>query len=462
MRSSAVLQRFHFGIGSFQSSRLLGSHKVLRSRLPLRTMAAVVDGGVASKDAAGGAKSKPVSREVQLNGAGGITPQVSARLSKFGTTVFTEISALAAKHSAVNLGQGFPNFDGPNFIKEAAIQAIHDGKGQYARMSGVPELNRAVAAQFAAETGVTVDPDREVTVTSGCTEAIAATILGLINPGDEVILFQPFYDSYLATLAMADAVVRTVTLRPPEFAVPEAELQATFSPKTRAVLVNSPHNPTGKVFSPRELELVASLCKEHDAIAVSDEVYSKMVYQDQRHVSIASLPGMYERTITLNSLGKTFSLTGWKVGWAVAPAHLTWGLRQAHSYLTFAVPTPLQWGAVAALAAPEAFYQELHEDYSRRKNILVDGLKEVGFRVYEPQGTYFVMADHTMFGFANDVDFCKHLIEEVGVAAIPPSAFYVDAAEGKDLVRFAFCKDDETLKEAVRRMKAKLKPSLVK
>lgn len=365
------------------------------------------------------------------------------------------MSILATKHQAINLGQGFPNFDGPEFVKEAAIQAIKEGKNQYARGFGVPQLNAAIADRFRKDTGLMVDPETEVTVTSGCTEAIAAAMIGLVNPGDEVILFAPFYDSYLATLSMVDATVKTVTLRPPDFAVPEKELREAFSKKTRAIMVNTPHNPTGKVFSLKELELIASLCKEHNSLAFTDEVYHRLTFNTE-HISLASLDGMYERTVTMNSLGKTFSLTGWKIGWALAPPNLSWGLRQAHAFLTFATATPFQWAAVAALNAPDSFYKELIEDYTTKKDILVKGLKEVGFKVYEPQGTYFVMVDHTPFGFNNDIDFCKYLIEEVGVVAIPPSVFYLNPEDGKSLVRFAFCKDEDTLRKAVDRMKLKL------
>ena len=383
--------------------------------------------------------------------------QVAKRLEKFKTTIFTQISILATKHQAINLGQGFPNFDGPEFVKKAAIEAIQDGgKNQYARSFGIPQLNAAIAESFKKESNITVNPETEVTVTSGCTEAIAATILGLINPGDEVIVFEPFYDSYQATLSMAGANMKTVTLRPPHFAVPEEELRAAFSKQTRAIIVNTPHNPTGKVFSRKELELIASLCKEHNALAFTDEVYNKLVWKGE-HISLAALDGMYERTVTMNSLGKTFSLTGWKVGWAVAPTHLSFGIRQGHSFLTFATATPFQWAAVAALQAPDSFYQELTKDYTSKKDILMEGLKSVGFEVIEPEGTYFIMADHTSFGFEDDVSFCKHLIEDVGVAAIPPSVFYTNPADGKNLVRFAFCKDEQTLKDAVAKMKAKLK-----
>ncbi|GAB2242763.1 hypothetical protein Droror1_Dr00019538 [Drosera rotundifolia] len=382
--------------------------------------------------------------------------QVAKRLEKFKTTIFTQMSQLAIKHGAINLGQGFPNFDGPDFVKEAAIQAIKDGKNQYARGYGVLDLNSAVAERFKKDAGLTVDPEKEVTVTSGCTEAIAATILGLINPGDEVILFAPFYDSYEATLSMAGAKIKAITLRPPDFAVPIDELKSAITKNTRAILMNTPHNPTGKMFTREELNVIASLCSENDVLVFSDEVYDKLAFE-MDHISIASLPGMYDRTVTLNSLGKTFSLTGWKIGWAIAPFHLTWGVRQAHSYLTFATSTPMQWAAVTALRAPESYYEELRRDYSAKKAILVEGLNAVGFRVFPSSGTYFVIVDHSPFGLKNDVEFCEYLIKEVGVVAIPTSVFYLDPGEGKNLVRFTFCKDEDTLRAAVSRMKEKLR-----
>ncbi|KAI3460591.1 hypothetical protein Pfo_017254 [Paulownia fortunei] len=381
--------------------------------------------------------------------------QVAKRLEKFKTTIFTQMSSLAIKHGAINLGQGFPNFDGPEFVKEAAIQAIRDGKNQYARGYGVPDLNSAVADRFKKDTGLVVDPEKEVTVTSGCTEAIAATILGLINPGDEVILFAPFYDSYEATLSMAGAKIKCITLRPPNFSIPIDELKSIVSKNTRAILMNTPHNPTGKMFTREELNVIASLCIEHDILVFSDEVYDKLAFE-MDHISIASLPGMYERTVTLNSLGKTFSLTGWKIGWAIAPPHLTWGVRQAHSFLTFATSTPMQYAAATALRAPDSYYEELSRDYVAKKTILVEGLKSVGFTVYPSSGTYFVVVDHTQFGLENDVAFCEYLIKEVGVVAIPTSVFYLNPEEGKNLVRFTFCKDEGTLRSAVERMKEKL------
>ncbi|RZC73568.1 hypothetical protein C5167_049048 [Papaver somniferum] len=382
--------------------------------------------------------------------------QVAKRLEKLKTTIFTKMSMLAIKHGARNLGQGFPNFDGPEFVKDAAIQAIKEGENQYARGCGVPDLNSAVAARFKKDSGLVVDPENEVTITTGCTEAIAATMLGLINPGDEVILFAPFYDSYEATLYMAGADIKIITLRPPNFSVPIDDLKSIISKNTRAILVNTPHNPTGKMFSRMELGTIASLCIENDVLVFSDEVYDKLAFEED-HISIASLPGMYERTVTLNSLGKTFSLTGWKIGWTIAPPHLTWGIRQAHSYLTFATSTPMQFGAAEALRTSDTYYEELKKDYLHKKGILVEGLKAAGFVVHPSAGTYFVMVDHTSFGFENDVAFCEHLIKEVGVAAIPTSAFYLNPEDGKNLVRFTFCKDEDTLREAVERMKAKLK-----
>ncbi|KAI4307294.1 hypothetical protein L6164_030498 [Bauhinia variegata] len=401
------------------------------------------------------AQKDPVSNQDEVTLKTPQPLQVAKRLEKFKTTIFTQMSTLAIKHGAINLGQGFPNFDGPDFVKEAAIQAIRDGKNQYARGCGVPDLNFAIADRFKKDTGLAVDPEKEVTVTSGCTEAIAATMLGLINPGDEVILFAPFYDSYEATLSMAGAKIKGITLRPPDFAVPIDELKSTISKNTRAIIINTPHNPTGKMVTREELNAIASLCIENDVLVFSDEVYDKLSF-DMDHISIASLPGMFERTVTMNSLGKTFSLTGWKIGWAIAPPHLTWGLRQAHSFLTFATSTPMQWATAAALRAPDSYFAELKRDYMAKRAILVEGLKAVGFKVFPSSGTYFVVVDHTPFGLENDVAFCEYLIKEVGVVAIPTSVFYLNPEEGKNLVRFTFCKDEGTLRAAVERMKEKL------
>ena len=376
---------------------------------------------------------------------------VSGRLERFGETIFTTITALANQHDAINLGQGFPNFDGPQFVKDAAERAMRAGANQYPRPFGVPELVKAIAKRFNGDTGLAADAMDHVTVTSGCTEALAASFLGLIEPGDEVVLIEPTYDAYLPDASMAGAVPKFVTLRPPEFRLDPDELRAAFSAKTRAIVVNTPHNPTGRVFDRDELQAIADLCHEFDAIAITDEVYEHMVY-DGEHVSLASLGGMWDRTVTLSSLGKSFSLTGWKIGWAIAPTHLTAGVRAAHQFLTFATASPLQHGAAAAVAAPNAYYVNLATDYKAKRDLLAGGLGAIGFKVAMPQGTYFMLADHTRFGFDNDVDFVKHLIEKTGVAAIPPSAFYHRPEDGASLVRFAFCKDEATLRAAIERL----------
>ncbi len=376
---------------------------------------------------------------------------VSARLAPFGQTIFTEMTRLATEHGAINLGQGYPNFDGPEFVREAAAEAIAAGHNQYAPSGGVPALTGAVAARFAAATGIAPDAAAEVTVTSGCTEALAATIIGLVEPGDEVVLIAPHYDAYVPDVAIAGGVPRYVTLRPPDFRLDPGELAAAFGPRTRAVVVNTPHNPTGRVFDASELAAIAGLCREHDVVAITDEVYEHMVYEGE-HRSLAALDGMWERTVTLSSLGKTFSLTGWKIGWAIAPPPLTAAVRAAHQFLTFATATPLQHAAATALSAPATYYDALVTAYRRRRDLLVAGLERAGFTVYPPQGTYFVLADHTAFGFPDDVTFARHLTTEVGVAAIPPSVFYPDPAAGRRLVRFAFCKDEATLAVAVARL----------
>jgi aspartate/methionine/tyrosine aminotransferase len=379
------------------------------------------------------------------------SPHTATRLQPFGETVFATWSRLAIQHDAVNLGQGFPDFDGPEEVKEAAAKAMRDGHNQYAPMIGIPSLGTGIAADFFATTGIQVNPNTDITVTSGCTEAIAATLLGLLNAGDEVIVFEPFYDSYPATIAMAGGVMKTVTTRPPDFGIDIEAVRAAITPRTRAILLNTPHNPTGHVATLAELKGLASLCQQHDLIAICDEVYDRMVYEGA-HIALASLPGMYERTITLRSLAKTFSLTGWKIGWAIAAAPLSDAIRAGHQFLTYAVPTPLQYGAAAALELGDHYYRTLHDDYLHRRNLLCDALETVGFGVCRPAGTYFVMCDHTSFGFDGAQAFCQHLVEEVGVAAIPPGSFYVDPKDGRNLVRFAFCKTTSVLNEAISRL----------
>lgn len=377
------------------------------------------------------------------------------RIRGMGTTIFTEMSALAAHHHAVNLGQAFPDFAGFEIAKEAARAAIADDLNQYAPMTGQPALREAIAAHAARFYGMQVDPNAHITITAGATEAIFATLLGLVNPGDEVVLFEPFYDSYRPAVEMAGGTVRVVTLRPPTFAPDPDELRAAFSPRTKAIVVNTPHNPTGHVFTEAELRLIADLCHEYDAIAVTDEVYEHIVFDGYHHVRLATLPSMWERTITISSAGKTFSLTGWKIGWAIAPEHLTAAVRRTHQFITFAVATPLQEGIAAALREAEArgYYEHLVADYTARRDFLCTVLREVGLTVFEPQGTYFVLTDITPLGFDDDVAFCRFLTTEIGVAAIPPSAFYVNKEEGRHLARFTFCKTWETLEAAAERLR---------
>ena len=371
----------------------------------------------------------------------------SKRLERFGETVFATWSRIAAENKAINLGQGFPDFDAPEFVKEAAVEAIRAGENQYSRSAGHPLLVHAIADTFELQ----VDPMEEVTVTCGSTEAISNAIFGIVNPGDEVIVIEPFYDSYIACLSMAGAIPKIVTLRAPDFTLDESELRNAFSDKTKMIIVNSPHNPTGRVFSHQELAMIAELAIKHDAIVLSDEVYDKLVLTGS-HIPIATLPQMRERTITLRSLGKVFSVTGWKIGWSVAPPKFTMAIRSAHQFTTFCAATPLQVAAATALRAPDSYFESYREEYRQRRDVLVDGLRAVGFNVHSPEGTYFVLADHTPFGFSDDVSFCHHLAKECRVVGIPPTAFYSQSNDGEGLVRFAFCKGLETLKTAVERL----------
>jgi len=385
---------------------------------------------------------------------------IAHRFRPFGGSIFAEMTALAVRHSAVNLAQGFPDFDGPAAAKEAAARAMHEGHNQYARMIGVPVLNRAIAGSWAALGRGEIDPEANVTVTNGCSEAIPATILGLLNPGDEVVVFEPFFDFYVTAIAMAGAVPRFVTLRPPAdghraWWFDPAELRAAIGPRTRAIIVNTPHNPTGKVYTREELDIIAGECIRHGLVAITDEVYEHLTFEPELpHVSLATLPGMWERTITLSSLGKTFSLTGWKIGWAVAPQPLSGVVRAAHQYLTFCAATPLQHGAAAVLEAPGDYASGLRRLFIENRDALSAALSRAGLRVFPSHSTYFVMADHTPLRFADDRAFCYHLTERVGVAAIPPSVFYGTPGLGRDLVRFAFCKKRETIAEAIRRLDA--------
>ncbi|MFI0609383.1 MAG: aminotransferase class I/II-fold pyridoxal phosphate-dependent enzyme [Anaerolineae bacterium] len=376
------------------------------------------------------------------------------RLAPFGTSVFSAITALAERHGAINLAQGFPDFDGPAAVIEAAAAAMRAGQNQYARSMGLPALVRAIAAFYERHYGLDFDPLAEVAVTCGATEGIAAALLGLLDPGDEVIVLEPTYDSYAACLAMAGARPRYVTLRFPDFALDPAALRAAAGPRCRAVLLNSPHNPTGKVLDDAELALIAELCQERDLIAITDEVYEHLTYDGGRHRPLASLPGMRQRTLTLSSAGKTLALTGWKVGWAVGPPPLVQGLQAAHQFLTFCAATPLQAAVAFALDGLDgAALDRLRADYQLRRDCLCDGLERAGLRVARPQGTYFVLADFSGLSHEDDQAYVARLMAERGVAAIPPSVFYPEHPdEGRRLLRFAFCKRMATLEQAIDRL----------
>jgi N-succinyldiaminopimelate aminotransferase len=388
-----------------------------------------------------------------------MTRTLSRRVEGFGTTIFSEFSALAARSGAINLGQGFPDFDGPDAVREAAVEALRGGVNQYAQSPGAPSLRRAIAQHAQRFHGHAVDADTMVTVTSGATEALLAAILGLVDPGEEVVLFEPAYDSYAASVLMAGAVPRYVRLHPPDAAHPQwwyapDALRRAFSPRTRLVVVNTPHNPTGKVFTRQELEELGALCEEFDALLLSDEVYEHLVYAPARHVRPATLPALAPRTVTVSSAGKTFSFTGWKVGWAIAPPPLRDAVQRAHQFITFATASPLQEAVATALALPDAFFAELAEGYRARRDAALGALTKAGLHPYVPEGSYFILADLSRLGVHEDVHFCRWLTTEVKVAAIPLSPFYGEAARERPpaLARFAFCKTDEVLAEAGRRL----------
>ena len=383
-------------------------------------------------------------------------PLANAKIRGLGPSVFTEMTALAQRHGAVNLGQGFPNFDGPPDVRDAAIEAIRLGHNQYCRSHGLPTLNAAIAEHRRRFYDLAFDPDDEITVFSGATEALASAVLALCEDGDEVILFQPFYDSYPALLALAGARARVVPLRDPDFGFDPAELDAAVGPRTRAILVNTPHNPTGKVFGPAELEAIADVCRRHDLVAITDEVYEHLVY-DTEHRPLATFPGMRDRTVMIGSTGKTFSMTGWKIGYACASRAANEALRAVHQFLTFCSATPLQWAMAHALRLPDRYYAELVGGYRRRRDRLCEGLAAAGLHVRIPDGTYFVCADIRSLGFTDDLDFCRRLPGEVGVAAIPTSAFCEPGPDATShLVRFAFCKTDEELDAGIARLISRL------
>jgi aminotransferase len=387
--------------------------------------------------------------------------RVSRKASSFTESVIREMTRQANLHGAVNLSQGFPDFPAPADIKRAACEAINADINQYAITWGAKRFRDAIAAKTKWHLGLDADPDREIVVTCGSTEAMIATMLAVLDPGEEVIVFEPFYENYGPDSILSDAVLRYVTLYAPSPDTPEwhfdpAELRAAFNAKTKAIIINTPHNPTGKVFTREELRLIADLCIEFDALALTDEIYEHIWYPDAArgvgHVSIATLDGMRDRTVTINSLSKTYSITGWRVGYAIAAPDLINGIRQVHDFLTVGAAAPLQEAGVYALGLPPGYYDKLQSDYQRRRDYLLGALEEVGFKCFKPDGAYYIMTDIADFGLANDVEFTRHLIRDIGVAVVPGSSFYRRPELGAQQIRFCYCKRDETLEAAAERL----------
>ncbi|HWI42673.1 MAG TPA: pyridoxal phosphate-dependent aminotransferase [Nocardioides sp.] len=377
------------------------------------------------------------------------------RVADLPATIFAEMSTLAVRTGSVNLGQGFPDADGPPAVLDAASRALHSGHNQYAPGTGIPALREAIARHQQRHYGIELDPDTQVAVTTGCTEAIAASLLGLVDPGDEVVVLEPYYDSYTAMIAFAGGVRRPVTLRAPDFRLDPAELEAAVSDRTRLVLLNTPHNPTGRVLDADELAAVARVARDHDLVVVTDEVYEHLTFDGHVHVPLSTLPGMAERTLTLSSAGKSFNVTGWKIGWATGPADLVAAMTGAKQWLTYTSGAPLQPAVAVALDEHDAFPTRLARDLQARRDQLVEGLRGAGLASYTPEGTYFALTDVADLGWSSGRDFCRALPERAGVVAIPAEVFYDrpdDPGAGRHLVRWAFCKQEQVIEEAVRRL----------
>src|SRR5262245_16464457 len=379
--------------------------------------------------------------------------KLATRVGHFSESVIREMTRLAARHGAINLGQGMPDFETPQEIKDAAARAIQDGYNQYAITWGAPALREAIARKVTAFNGIPCDPDLNVTVCCGATECMMATMLALVDPGDEVIIFQPFYENYGPDAIISGAKPVWIPLRPPNWTFDPDELRRAFNSRTRAIILNTPNNPTGHVFTREELSLVAELCRKYDSYALADEIYEYIIHTDLPHISIASLPGMLERTVTISGLSKTFSVTGWRLGYCIAPTDVSNGIRKAHDFLTVGAPHPLQMAGVAALSLPHEYYAKLRRDYTRRRDAFLPYLCESGLTVYEPEGAYYVMTDTSPLGWTDDASFVRRMIEQVGVSAVPGSSFYSPKELGRTMVRFMFAKRDETLHAAGERLR---------
>ncbi|MBS1812009.1 MAG: aminotransferase class I/II-fold pyridoxal phosphate-dependent enzyme [Acidobacteria bacterium] len=381
---------------------------------------------------------------------------VSLKAQHFTESIIRDMTRQALQYGAVNLSQGFPDFAAPEALKQAACDAINADVNQYAITWGAKRFRDAIADKTKWHLGLNIDPDRELVVTCGSTEAMIATMLATVNPGDEVILFEPYYENYGPDAILTEATARYVTLHPPDWSFDPDELRAAFNAKTRALVITTPHNPTGKVFSREELRFIADLCIEHDVLVFTDEIYEHILYPDEtrdvKHVAMATLDGMRDRTVTINGMSKTYSVTGWRVGYAIARPEIIDAIRKVHDFLTVGAAAPLQEAGVTAMAFPESYYQKLQSDYRKRRDLLLGVLVEAGFRCYKPDGAYYIMTDIRDFGFANDIEFTKHLVRDVGVAVVPGSSFYRNPAFGAQQVRFCYCKRDETLQAAAERL----------
>jgi len=382
--------------------------------------------------------------------------RLSEKAGQFTESVIREMTRLALAHNAVNLSQGFPDFGAPEEIKAAARDAITRDINQYAITWGAKSLRNAIADKFQRTQGIAIDPEREITVCCGSTEAMMAAMMAIINPGDEVVVFEPFYENYGPDAILSGASPRFVRLRAPDWSFDADELARAFSNKTKAIILNTPNNPTGKVFSRAEMETIRDLCVRHNSFLITDEIYEHMLYDGAAHISAATIEGLRERTITINALSKTYSVTGWRVGWAIAPPEVSSAIRKVHDFLTVGAAAPLQEAGAIALHSPESYYTQLASDYLERRNRLLGILSDAGFKCFTPRGAYYIMTDISAFGFANDVEFARYLVKEIGVASVPGSSFYHNPADGVQQLRFTFCKKEATLAEASRRL-AKLR-----
>ena len=385
-----------------------------------------------------------------------MSPRTSAKAARFTESVIREMSRLCRDEGGVNLAQGFPDFEAPAAMKEAAVRAIRDDVNQYAVTWGAPRLRAAIARRTTAYNGLATDPEAHVTVCCGATEAMIATLLATLDPGDEVVVFEPFYENYGPDCVLSGATPRWVRLHAPEWRFDPAELRAAFGPRTRAIIVNTPHNPTGKVFGREELETIAELCREHDVLAVTDEIYEYILYDGRQHLSLATLPGMAERTVTISGLSKTWSATGWRIGWCVAPPDLTGAIRKVHDFLTVGAAAPLQEAAADALDGPPEYFERLRADYAARRDALLPVLDELELQPVRPGGAYYVMCDFSARSDLDDVSFARQLLAGGGVATVPGSSFYADPAEGRRWIRFCFAKRLETLQRAAEALRQRL------